>query len=123
MYTISQVAQHLNISAHTLRYYEKERIISPNRNEHGERLYTEDHLRWLKFVMKLKQTQMPIAKIRAYAQLFLEGEHTASSRLQLLEEHRISIKQQIETLLVTEEMLDHKIASYKDLLLKKAVTP
>lgn len=31
MHTISEVAHLLGISAHTLRYYEKEKIIYPNR--------------------------------------------------------------------------------------------
>ncbi|MEH7086532.1 MerR family transcriptional regulator, partial [Neobacillus drentensis] len=58
MYTIGEVAQLVGVSTHTLRYYEKENIILPDRNENGERKYTESHLQWLKFVLKLKETQM-----------------------------------------------------------------
>lgn len=50
-YTISEVAKLLGVSAHTLRYYEKEEIIVPQRNAHGERLYDESHVAWLRFVM------------------------------------------------------------------------
>ena len=85
MFSIGEVAQALGISPHTLRYYEKENIILPDRNEHGERKYTESHLQWLKFVLKLKQTQMPINKIKEYARLYTEGEHTSLARLELLE--------------------------------------
>ncbi|NBI30858.1 MerR family transcriptional regulator [Chengkuizengella marina] len=119
MYAISEVAKLLSVSTHTLRYYEKEDIIIPNRNENKERVYTESHLNWLKFVMKLKETQMPIAQIREYARLFKEGEQTTQARLELLENHQISIQIQIENLLTTEKMLEDKIKAYKDFINNK----
>lgn len=121
MYTISQVSEELNISAHTLRYYEKESIITPDRSPNGERLYTADHVAWLKFVIKLKETKMPLAKIRQYAELFKEGEKTAQARLELLENHHLLIQEQLQTLIATEEMLTHKISTYKKVLAKQNV--
>lgn len=116
MYAISEVAKLLEVSTHTLRYYEKEKIIIPDRNATGERLYTEAHLAWLRFAMKLKQTQMPLAQIREYAQLYIEGEYTTKARLKLLEDHRKSIQNQIKNLVDTEKMLEDKIAVYKDFI-------
>lgn len=113
MYTISEVAKLIGVSTHTLRYYEKENILIANRNTNGNRVYDESHITWLQFVMKLKQTQMPIAKIREYARLYLEGEHTTAARLQLLEDHRRSIQDQRENLVITEKMLENKIIAYK----------
>ncbi len=119
MYTISEVAKLLGVSTHTLRYYEKENILIANRDVNGNRLYEESHIKWLQFVMKLKQTQMPIAKIREYARLYLEGEHTTEARLQLLENHKKSIRTQRENLEITEKMLENKIIAYKDSLKSK----
>ncbi|MDM5451083.1 MerR family transcriptional regulator [Peribacillus simplex] len=119
MYTIGEVAQLLGVSTHTLRYYEKEKIILPDRNEHGDRIYSESHLQWLKFVLKLKETQMPITKIKEYAYLYTEGEHTAINRLKLLENHKSSIENQLKTLEETNKMLEHKITSYKEMILKR----
>ena len=119
MYTIGEVAQLLGVSAHTLRYYEKEKIILPDRNEHGERKYSESHLQWLKFVLKLKETQMPITKIKEYAHLYTEGEHTAINRLKILEDHKRSIEYQLKTLDETNKMLEHKITSYREMILKR----
>ncbi|WP_088043128.1 MerR family transcriptional regulator [Bacillus sp. EAC] len=119
MYSIGEVAQVLGISTHTLRYYEKENIILPDRNENGERKYTESHLQWLRFVLKLKETQMPITKIKEYAHLFTEGEHTALDRLKLLEVHKSSIENQLKILEDTNKMLEHKISSYKIMIRNK----
>lgn len=88
MYTIGEVAHLLGISTHTLRYYEKEKIIYSDHDENGDRRYNDSHIQWLQFVIKLKETQMPISKIKKYAALFLEGDQTTLARLSLLEEHK-----------------------------------
>ncbi|WP_379137961.1 MerR family transcriptional regulator [Paenibacillus sp. sgz500958] len=116
MYTISEVARSIGITAHTLRYYEKEEIIVPKRNLYGERVYDDSDLAWLRFVVKLKQTQMPIMQIREYTRLYKEGEHTTKDRLKLLEDHREDIQSQMKALAATEKMLEDKITMYKDIL-------
>lgn len=118
MYTISDIAKLLGITAHTLRYYEKEKIIAPIRNANGERIYDDSNLAWLRFVMRLKQTQMPIVQIREYAQLYLQGDHTAQARLNLLEEHRNSVQNQINNLTATDKILGDKITAYKNSVAK-----
>lgn len=116
MYTISQVADMLNIKPHTLRYYEQERIIIPDRNANGIRKYTDVHVERLKFIKKLRETQMPIAKIKEYVRLYEEGEHTSKLRLKLLEEHREFIQKQVKDLMETETMIDRKVNTYKEIL-------
>ncbi|WP_371018872.1 MerR family transcriptional regulator [Pseudalkalibacillus sp. JSM 102089] len=121
MYSISEIAEKVDISAHTLRYYEKEGIIDPIRNDSGVRQFDEKHLQWLQFVKKLRETQMPVSQIKEYTMLFLEGEHTANARLNLLEEHQQYIRDQIETLLATDDMLTKKISTYKELMRESLV--
>jgi DNA-binding transcriptional MerR regulator len=121
MYSIGEVAQMLGISTHTLRYYEKEQIILPDRNVNGERLYSESHIKWLRFVLKLKETQMPIHKIKEYAHLYTEGEHTSLARLDLLVEHKQSIEHQLKTLEETNKMLEQKINFYKEIIHNKNI--
>ncbi|KZZ85729.1 MerR family transcriptional regulator [Bacillus sp. SJS] len=113
MYTISEAAKALGVSTHTLRYYEKEAIIEPDRKSNGDRIYSDLHLKWLQFVLKLKETKMPVAKIKEYAQLFKEGQHTNLARLELLEQHRKSIQDQLTVLSATDIMLEEKIDSYR----------
>ncbi len=113
MYSISEAAEVLGVNPHTLRYYEKEGIISPERTSSGVRSYTDSHIKWLKFVMKLRETQMPISDIKTYTQLFSEGNQTTSERLTILETHQKNIQIQIDSLMSTNEMLNKKIRMYK----------
>ncbi|NHN32693.1 MerR family transcriptional regulator [Paenibacillus sp. S3N08] len=80
MYSVSQLANLLDLSTYTLRYYEREQIVKPDRNSQGNRVYSDLHLQWLQFVLKLKEAQMPIVQIKKYAQYVLEGGHTAEAR-------------------------------------------
>ncbi|OEH92445.1 MerR family transcriptional regulator [Bacillus solimangrovi] len=116
MYSIGEVAKTVGISAHTLRYYEKENIIEPIRKPNGDRMYDDTHVQWLQFVLKLRDTQMPIAQIREYATLYRQGEHTTTDRLAILENHQREIQKQIKDLVATEEMLSDKITIYKRML-------
>ncbi|MCS1351094.1 MerR family transcriptional regulator [Mechercharimyces sp. CAU 1602] len=116
MYTISEVAKKLDISAHTLRYYEKEGIVIPARDAHEVRVYDDSHIRWLGFVKKLRETKMPIAQIKKYAHLLQEGDHTTAARLRLLEKHHDSIQKQLHDLIETEKMLERKIVAYKEIM-------
>lgn len=50
-YSIKEVAEKFNISAYTLRYYEREGLIpSVQRNDNGRRVYTDVDLGWLELV-------------------------------------------------------------------------
>lgn len=120
MYSISEVAAKVNIKPHTIRYYEKEGIIEPLRDENGVREFDDALIKWLMFIKKLRETQMPITDLKKYALLFKEGDHTARERLMLLENHQKKIQHQIETLKATDEMLDGKIAAYKKHVLNKS---
>lgn len=52
---IGEVSKRLNISIRTIRYYEEIGLLnSVKRVEHGKRVYTDDDIRRLKFIKKLK---------------------------------------------------------------------
>ena len=74
--SISQVAQQFGVEPHTLRYYEKEGILHPERTANGIRVYTEETLGQLEIAMCLKSTGMPLKDIRRYFELAARGEET-----------------------------------------------
>lgn len=119
MYSISEASKVLGVNPHTLRYYEKEGIIIPDRSSAGARRYTDSHIKWLNFVMKLRETQMPISVIKKYTKLYLEGPQTTQDRIMLLENHQKNIQEQVQVLLSTNEMLSKKIDAYKRLVDEK----
>jgi MerR family transcriptional regulator/heat shock protein HspR len=53
LYHISAVAQMYDIHPQTLRLYEREGLLQPSRSEGNTRLYSEDDLKQLEFILSL----------------------------------------------------------------------
>jgi DNA-binding transcriptional MerR regulator len=108
--TIQQAAKILDMSVHTLRYYEREGLLDPiSRTEGGIRMYQPDNLDFLKFLSRLRLTGMPIRQVRRYALLVREGRSTMDARYQLLSEHRECVLAQIKALEKNLEVIDIKL--------------
>ena len=89
MYSIQEVSQKTGLTAHTLRYYEKEGLISGvERTQGGFRQYTDEDLERLGLICCLKNTGMSIQEIARFVQLTHEGDHTLEERVELLRVHR-----------------------------------
>lgn len=87
-YSIGEFALATGLSAHTLRFYEKEGLLSTKRGRGGQRYYLEADLRWVEFIMRLKETGMPLKEIKLYADLRAEGDRTLKARREMLQTHR-----------------------------------
>ena len=102
------------VTAHTLRYYERAELIRPvARNSGNQRRYSSADVEWVKFLLRLRETGMPIAQMREYAALREEGRTTTAPRLRLLEGHQEALREQIARLRVHEKALTEKIATYR----------
>ena len=112
-YSIGEFSNLTNISIYTLRYYEKENLIIPNRKENGRRCYSEKDVIWIEFIKRLKDTKMPIKEIREYAKLRADGDSTMIERMELLINHRIDLKKEITKSNEHLKKLDDKINYYK----------
>ena len=112
-YSIGEFSKLTNISIYTLRYYEKENLIIPNRKENGNRCYSEKDVIWIEFIKRLKDTKMPIKEIQKYAALRADGDSTMNERMEMLIKHRIELKEEIAKSNEHLRKLNDKINYYK----------
>lgn len=92
MYSIQNVSAKTGLSPHTLRYYEKEGLLSPvNRTPGGFRQYTDEDLEALGLICCLKNTGMSLQEITRFVRLTRQGDETLRERVELLREHRESV--------------------------------
>lgn len=115
-YSISQVAQKFGVEPHTLRFYEKEGIITPERTESGIRSYTEENVSQLEMAMCLKSTGMPLKDIRRYFDLVEAGDETLDERLKIFTDHRTHVLEEIEVLQKHLCKIEWKIKWYSGFL-------
>lgn len=114
-YTINDVAQKFGLSAHTLRYYDKEGLLPfIERTSSGNRVFTDADLNWVALICCLKDTGMPIKEMKTYSQWATLGAETIDERKQMLTEHRLEVTRQIEKLQQNLKLIDEKIEFYND---------
>jgi DNA-binding transcriptional MerR regulator len=108
-----QAAEQSGFSLDTLRYYERIGLLTgisraPSGHS-GQRRFGDDDLEWLGV---LRDTGMPIARMRRYAELAREGEPTLAERLRLLTEHDERVGERVAVLQAQRHHLQEKIGWY-----------
>lgn len=116
MYTIKQVAEKTKLTEHTIRYYDRDGLIPLlTRTKSGVRQFSEDDLEWLNLICCLKNSGMPLQKIKEFMQLCLKGNQSLEERKALLERHRTQIFEQMHNLENSLNIINYKIEHYKEI--------
>ena len=97
MYSIQEVSKKTGLSTHTLRYYEKEGLISGvERTQGGFRQYSDEDMDALGLICCLKNTGMPLQEIARFVELTRQGDHTLQERVNMLAAHRDNVITRME---------------------------
>jgi len=116
-YLISEVAKMMNLTVHTLRYYDKEGLLPfVERTPSGTRLFKESDLGALKIIECLKSTGMPIKDIKNFIDWCSEGDSTLQQRYDMFMERKAVVEAQMEELKNTMGVIEHKCWYYKTAL-------
>lgn len=113
MYTIHEVCERTGLTAHTLRYYEKEGLL-PNvrRSQGGFRQYSEEDLEALGLICCLKNTGMPLSDIAQFMALTREGDQTLRQRCALLKRHQAVVLERMSEMERHLEKVTHKLEHF-----------
>lgn len=116
-FTIAEVSDRTGLSPDTLRYYEKAGLIERvGRTGGNHRCYSGADLEWLAFLLRLRETGMPIAEMQRFAALRSGGPATVADRLIMLRDHRRQLEKRLRGLRRAAKALDAKIGHYEQLL-------
>lgn len=116
--SIAEAAERTGLSAHTLRYYERDGLMlgEVGRSSSGHRSYTERELGWIELISKLRSTGMPIRDVRKYAALVRAGSGNEHERLALLQAHRERVLAQLAVVQQHLGAIEYKIGFYSEFL-------
>lgn len=113
--TISEVAKKYNLSADTIRYYERIGLIPRvNRNASGIRDFTENDCGWVEFIKCMRGAGLPIEALIDYVALFQQGDITVQARKSILVEQRNVLVERMKEMQSTLERLNQKIEHYEE---------
>ena len=117
-YSIAEAADRSGLTAHTLRYYERDGLMldSVDRSPSGHRRYTDHDLTWIQMLTRLRATGMPVREVKQYAALVRAGDGNEAERLSLLVAHRQRVEAQLAEATSHLRAIDHKIGLYESKL-------
>lgn len=112
--TIAEVSKQYELSADTLRYYERIGLLPPvRRSAGGIRDYSQEDCNWVEFIKCMRGAGLPIEALIEYVTLFRQGSETVPARKALLVEQRRELAARIEEMQAVLKRLDAKIEGYE----------
>ena len=116
-YTVKEVAEMLELSTYTVRYYENSGLIPfVDRTDGNIRMFSDYSVSWLRLVHCLRTTGLPIEGVKNYIEMCLKGDSTIAERARLIFQQEKSLRRQIKTLQQQMEVLKYKKSYYRNLL-------
>ena len=115
--TIAEVSRKYEISADTLRYYERIGLIPPvPRNKSGIRNYDEASCQWIELMICMRKAGVQIEALVEYVELFQQGDATIDARKEILIEQRERLTAKMNEMQASLDRLNQKINGYEKVL-------
>ena len=112
--TIAEVSRKYDISADTLRYYERIGLIPPvPRTRGGLRDYGEESCGWIQLMKCMRAAGVQIEDLIEYVDLFQQGDATLDARKALLVEQRDQLVSRMAEMQASLDLLNQKIDRYE----------
>lgn len=117
--TIAEVSKKYEISADTLRYYERIGLVPPvPRSKSGIRDYNQESCRWIEMMKCMRKAGVQIEALIEYVALFRQGDATIDARKAILMEQRSQLMERMADLQESLSLLNYKIERYEKGLMR-----
>ena len=118
--TIAEVSKKYELSADTLRYYERIGLVPPvPRNKSGIRDYDTESCQWVELMKCMRSAGVQIEALIEYVALFQQGDETIGARKALLIEQRDQLVERMAEMQRSLDRLNDKIKRYDQGLMTK----
>ena len=112
--TIAEVSRKYDISADTLRYYERIGLIPPvPRTRGGLRDHGEESCGWIQLMKCMRAAGVQIEALIEYVDLFQQGDATLDARKALLVEQRDQLVSRMAEMQASLDLLNQKLDRYE----------
>lgn len=117
MYTIKEVAEKMEVSEHTLRFWSKSGFFPfVTRDANNIRQFSDNDLEWVKIVKCLRSVGTDNKSIKRYIDLCIIGDYTIKERYEIILETKKKAQEQMNELKKQLEILDYKENFYRNLI-------
>lgn len=108
-YSISEVAEKMNVTIPTLRYYDKLGLLQNlKKNKSGNRVFTEEDIETIRVIQYLKKSGMQLTEIKVFMDWCQEGDSSLEKRLNLFKKQKEKVLSEIARLQETLNLIKYK---------------
>lgn len=113
-YTIRELSDLFSLPFSTLRYYEEQGLLPRvEKNEIGQRMYTQAHIDRLHSINCFKRTGMTIAQLRQLFEYESDEPKYIDDIIALLESQECTVNERLRQLQEDSRLVHHKVTYYK----------
>ena len=117
MYTVKEVAEKMDVSEHTLRFWAKSGFFPfVKRDKNNIRMFSDNDLGWVKMVKCLRSVGTENKAIKRYIDLCIMGDSTVKERYDIIHETKVKALKQMEECKKQIDVLEFKEAFYQNLI-------
>ncbi|MGX7262469.1 MerR family transcriptional regulator [Enterococcus crotali] len=122
LYTVNEVAKKMDISPHTLRFYENQGLFPHvTRNEYNVRQFSIEDLDWVQIVQTLRTTGMSLTEVKRYIDFCEAGNTTINERSQLITKQRENAEKELIKLKRKIRILEEKEQYYEEIFSQEGI--
>ena len=115
MYTIGRLARRAKVNADTIRFYEREGLLSPaSKTASGYRLYNDEALRRITFIKHAQRCGFSLADVAALLAIGSADGSARGNAYRLAAEKQMDIRKSLETLHAMSAALSCVLESRED---------
>ncbi|MDO4271982.1 MAG: MerR family transcriptional regulator [Candidatus Saccharibacteria bacterium] len=111
--TISEVCDKYDLTADTLRYYEKYGLIEPVAKISGKRDYSDHDLERVEFIQCMKRAGLSLGKLKRFLDIGDQSSSAINERISILVEQRQNLVNELASKQRSLDFLDYKINLYQ----------
>ena len=116
-YTVKEVAEMMELSPYTVRYYDNIGLIPfVDRTDGNIRLFSDYNVSWLKLVHCLRSTGLSIEGVKSYIDMCKIGDSTIPQRAELIFNQEKILRDRLKNLRKQMQVLKYKRDYYKKIL-------
>ncbi len=113
---ISEAAARCGLGIDTIRFYERSGLLPPvARGADGKRRFSPGDVDWLILMASLRETGMPMERMRRFAELYRRGDDSISERRRMLVDHAATLAARRAGLDRCAALLAAKLKRYDDI--------
>ncbi len=115
MYTVKQIADHLNVTSETIRYYSRRGIVEPRRDpDNGYRYFSDNDIRKIDFILKAKHYGLTINEISMIIDKSAKGESPCQLVIEMITNHYKETREKIKELKELEARLSRTLLDWTE---------